>query len=584
MPADQITQPEEKAKVAVIGGGIAGVLSAIELAKYNKVVLFEKQSDLLMGTSKNQSYRLHTGLHYPDEEYYTSVHCLMDTIAFLQELPKDLPKEEECVYHQRSRYFLMSDSPYDIEHMRKLIDKLKQVYKKLCEQDDKNRVLGDPKNFITEVDPEDYESYVAEKVDFQKEDGERISSSVVFAVDIEEPLIKLNQFRQYIHNRIKYGGGDIKLYLDSELLSVKPCEDKFGYDIEVQAKGASKTFGFDGVVNCGWEKTESIHPAAYAKEFDTTNLINRAKVSILVKLPESAKKIPTSMFCYGPHAAIAIQENGIAVITFEPATNIGNWLANESPIKQAILDVLGKENDLKVDEGVGQKLTKAIIDGIARYMPSLKDVEPLEVRIGYVRMPVQPEEKDRFSLHSKESSIHHRRESGVQSQLHLFNSCYIVNEARKFTYGYANARQVGLLMAQKLALVKQWQGVFAMRGISLTESQSFREAIDLFNQQFSQMLMQMPQKVIEHIIPLLSSLDSARALMQEQLCSVQTQYDQIRNDQTQRDKITALISPEIGSYKSYTTAVSATLFPKSPVMLPPSMSSVGVDSINHRCS
>ncbi|WP_182882300.1 FAD-dependent oxidoreductase [Microbispora sp. H10949] len=54
------------ARVAVVGGGIFGVTSALHLdrAGYD-VVLFERNSDLLLGASSTNQRRLHRGYHYP---------------------------------------------------------------------------------------------------------------------------------------------------------------------------------------------------------------------------------------------------------------------------------------------------------------------------------------------------------------------------------------------------------------------------------------------------------------------------------------------------------------------------------------
>lgn len=56
---------KNKKKVAIIGGGIFGVSSALELAGDFEVVIFEQESDVMSkGTYANQ-YRHHYGFHYP---------------------------------------------------------------------------------------------------------------------------------------------------------------------------------------------------------------------------------------------------------------------------------------------------------------------------------------------------------------------------------------------------------------------------------------------------------------------------------------------------------------------------------------
>ena len=52
-------------KIAVIGGGIFGITTAIILGKDHDVELFEKNDDLLKSASGSNQYRVHRGYHYP---------------------------------------------------------------------------------------------------------------------------------------------------------------------------------------------------------------------------------------------------------------------------------------------------------------------------------------------------------------------------------------------------------------------------------------------------------------------------------------------------------------------------------------
>ena len=53
-------------KVGIIGGGIFGLTAAIYLSKFSKkIIIFEKNSEILCGATKYNHNRHHYGFHYP---------------------------------------------------------------------------------------------------------------------------------------------------------------------------------------------------------------------------------------------------------------------------------------------------------------------------------------------------------------------------------------------------------------------------------------------------------------------------------------------------------------------------------------
>ena len=74
-------------KIAVIGGGIFGVTTAIRLAKNHHVDLYEKNSDILQSASGINQYRLHRGYHYPRSNE-TALSSLKSEILFKKEFLK----------------------------------------------------------------------------------------------------------------------------------------------------------------------------------------------------------------------------------------------------------------------------------------------------------------------------------------------------------------------------------------------------------------------------------------------------------------------------------------------------------------
>ena len=62
-------------KVAIIGAGVFGCSVALAVANAGyKVVVLERLSDILLGTSKNNTNRVHQGFHYP-RDMQTAIEC-----------------------------------------------------------------------------------------------------------------------------------------------------------------------------------------------------------------------------------------------------------------------------------------------------------------------------------------------------------------------------------------------------------------------------------------------------------------------------------------------------------------------------
>jgi len=75
-------------KASVIGGGIHGLTSAIALAKEGlEVTIFEKEKEILLGTSGSTHNRAHMGYHYP-RSCETAIECSGDWISLLKNIQK----------------------------------------------------------------------------------------------------------------------------------------------------------------------------------------------------------------------------------------------------------------------------------------------------------------------------------------------------------------------------------------------------------------------------------------------------------------------------------------------------------------
>lgn len=84
-------------KIAVIGGGIFGVTTAIRLAENHSVDLFEKNSDILQSASGINQYRLHRGYHYPRSPD-TALSSIKSEILFKNEFKESIIDTNDHYY------------------------------------------------------------------------------------------------------------------------------------------------------------------------------------------------------------------------------------------------------------------------------------------------------------------------------------------------------------------------------------------------------------------------------------------------------------------------------------------------------
>lgn len=92
------TSKSEKFNVAIIGGGIYGCILALHFKKtYKKVVLIEKEADLLLKASYNNQARIHNGYHYP-RSFITALRSHINYKRFILDFKDCVVDNSQMVY------------------------------------------------------------------------------------------------------------------------------------------------------------------------------------------------------------------------------------------------------------------------------------------------------------------------------------------------------------------------------------------------------------------------------------------------------------------------------------------------------
>jgi len=463
--------------IIIIGGGFSGAYAALELAKDGYKILILDEGTQMVGsnsTSYNQCYKLHSGVHYFGD-VVTARKCLIDSIIcarqwsqFLLGEPGSLPR--------RNRHYIMSNSLFNINEARKVAATLSQTYADLIEKDPANEVFGDPKDFIKEV-VVDKRGYVAQEMSFVKLVKKSKKSSVVFALDVGEPQVDIQKIREHLHHKITHTE-NITSRFNCEVTDIKRNKNNLGYRVTaVESDGDNKTksvnFRSKGIVNCAWQNIELLNKKAGIDVENPNSLLIRMKISLLVKLPKKLENMDTCIFSLGPYCSVTNQYDGMAVLTYEPATNVGHYFQGDQPSEE--MRYIQERRDSLIATKRGQKIARDIIEGCAVYVPELKHSQLMEIRVGYVKIYVNNHEE--YSIYDKKSPIHRRREDGVIVHDPDVARCYISASGMKMTYAQSNAEKIRCIMKKEMARRKCHEQILKQPGIVKKAQRALKKSV-----------------------------------------------------------------------------------------------------------
>jgi len=189
----------KKAKIAIIGGGVAGATTALYLGQRDvDVTLFEKESSLVLGPP---FCHLHAGGNlYREISDEQCIKLLKQSIAFLRFYPF-------VVDYRPTVIVLPTEDKGTPNRLLPRLELLTKEYENLIEQDVQNRVLGESKEY--------YRCYSKEQVEGlqQKESVDRPKSSdewmtpVAKSIDLEKVQFPLIMVQEYGLNLFRLSAG-----------------------------------------------------------------------------------------------------------------------------------------------------------------------------------------------------------------------------------------------------------------------------------------------------------------------------------------------------------------------------------------
>ncbi len=405
------------ARIAIIGGGVAGCATALELAKYgHEVVVLEQNKDILSGTSAKTPGRMGLGYHYYDLE--TAIFYMEQTIAFMKRYPDCfLGDEIKESYLLHGRYFIVKDSLIAPKDLIATHDKILSRFKDMCLSDKSNNIFNTV--FLhRDLDLQEYKNDVNTKI-------------ITLAIETKERLLDWQKFGRYLRQELAdYQSIKIKV-------NFKVSDLSYGNNGSFILSDGLRSQEVDYVVNCAWQNIEFLNEKfGIRSDFEgdaKLPMTLRLKLLAEVELPESLKKKHSMFFCVGAHAMFSNLGNGIARITYADVTNHFVTTKNYMPEKYEkwLSDGLNKEEEREYGE--------KIIKGVSKYIPEMAKAKLRKIMPGIVKS------KGAFELRNKDSSFHKRNYSGVEER----QIGWIDNASMKLFYCFGNAMEVAKIISKQ---------------------------------------------------------------------------------------------------------------------------------------
>jgi len=426
----------EQYQVTVIGAGFAGIFTALSLCEAGyEVLLVETNSDILMGSSRNECYKLHTGVHYIGD-YKTARQCLLDSINFAREFAPFILGDIDT-YLRRGRYYLMSNALFSEGEVRELCEKLKEDYVKAIRKNPANKIFGEPEDFIKYISPEEY-PYVSRDINCKDGKNNFSKEKVILGIEIGESQIDFEKLKLYLKNKLQ-SLDNLTLLTNNEVQSVNFADKSLYYNLGIKdhKTGTKHNVLTEGVINCAWQNIEKLNKQL---GFYQEAKIIRVKASILVKLPRELQETNTCIFFAEPYCSFTNLGDGTAIVTYEPVTNVGAYMAG-SELKnfESDSDKLQKalSADLNTKSGFGKELSEGMLNGAKEFIPLLATANILDIRVGHVKI-IFNDNLESCSTTSKKSIIHQRREKGIEE----FSLCYLSHSGMTVAYTLRAAKQL----------------------------------------------------------------------------------------------------------------------------------------------
>jgi len=228
-------------KVGIIGGGVSGVVTALQLAKYGiSNILFEQEKSVVSGPP---FCHLHAGGNlYPDISDEQCQQLMEQSIEMARLFPPSIDKRPTFISIPKTE-------AYEVEAIERRLDMLVAHYEQLVAKDASNEILGQPQAYYKKYSKEELLLLKQAPAVKRPSTSDEWMSNAVKLIDLDQLKMPVFMVQEYGWNLFRLGAqaqlalentDECTLKLNSEVTSIKDVrQQNLDYNWEIATKDAS---------------------------------------------------------------------------------------------------------------------------------------------------------------------------------------------------------------------------------------------------------------------------------------------------------------------------------------------------------
>ncbi len=183
--------------VGIIGGGVSGVVIALELAKYGvDNILFEQEKSVLNGPP---FCHLHAGGNlYPDISDEQCRILMKESIDMARLFPQSIDERPTFISIPKSE-------KYEVNKINNRLEMLVEYYKKLIDEDPSNEILGAPKDYYKTYTKDDLITLAEQPTVKYPNSPDEWMSNTIKLIDYEKLKTPVYIVQEYGWNLFRLG-------------------------------------------------------------------------------------------------------------------------------------------------------------------------------------------------------------------------------------------------------------------------------------------------------------------------------------------------------------------------------------------